>query len=172
MFLRSFACTLHTRCRRVLAPRGTGCVAVHRSFRRRCGQRRQVLFQPYRPPPGPVLQNHRQARRQKMPTTPLPIPAGLILTGLPRWHARLVGRCSHCYSCWSGVFACCAHAWVDSRVAQGGSAAEHAVCGPDVARPAWNGGHRRQCGGPLPYKLCTAVLSYPTRMTRTGHGAD
>jgi hypothetical protein len=110
MFLRSFACTLHTRCRRVLAPRGTGCVAVHRSFRRRAGQRRQVLFQPYRPPPGPVLQNHRQARRQKMPTTPLPIPAGLILTGLPRWHARLVGRCSHCYSCWRGVFACCAHA--------------------------------------------------------------
>ena len=62
--------------------------------------------------------------------------------------------------------------WVDSRLAQGGSAAEHAVCGSDVARPAWNGGHRRRCGGPLPYKLCTAVLSYPTRMTRTGHGAD
>lgn len=173
MFLRSFACTLHTRCRRVLAPRGTGCVAVHRSFRRRAGQRRQVLFQPYRPPPGPVLQNHRQARRQKMPTTPLPIPAGLILTGLPRWHARLVGRSVLALLLMLARCVCLLRArWVDSRLAQGGSAAEHAVCGSDVARPAWNGGHRRRCGGPLPYKLCTAVLSYPTRMTRTGHGAD
>ena len=107
------------------------------------------------------------------PTTPLPIPAGLILTGLPRWHARLVGRSVLALLLMLARCVCLLRTrWVDSRLAQGGSAAEHAVCGSDVARPAWNGGHRRRCGGPLPYKLCTAVLSYPTRMTRTGHGAD